>query len=114
MTAPRNLIGRGSAWVLRWFAKPVVTGSIPATASTPDDLASTPDDLAILFDAVDGPEAARAMLKSSAFNKRYEPPQSLVHLGREVVWHLRKDRDEWRAKCIEARRELSAAKRGAA
>jgi hypothetical protein len=25
--------GRGSVWELRWFAKPLVTGSIPATAS---------------------------------------------------------------------------------
>lgn len=28
-----SAIGRGSAWVRRWFAKPFVSGSIPATAS---------------------------------------------------------------------------------
>lgn len=97
-------IGRGTAWALRWFAKPLVKGSIPSTASKPERLE-------LIFDAVGGPEEARAYLGAAAYNQTYAPPESLVLLARHLVWRLRQERDEWKDAAIEARKALSAVKR---
>lgn len=103
-------IGRGIAWMLRRFAKPLETGSIPAPASKIGTLGGV---LEMMFDPVGGSGAARKMIKEGAYNKAYDPPVPLIWLARDLVWYLRQDRDEWREKAIAARKELSAAKRAA-
>ena len=80
----RKGIDRGTAWVLRWFAKPVVTGSIPAPVS-----------------------------KVRRFPQDYEWRElaDLVVLHRNATIEAKTALSETRDRLVAAQRELSAIKR---
>jgi hypothetical protein len=60
---------------------------------------------------VGGSDAARQQLKGAAYNKGYVPPINKIWLARQLVIHLKNDRNEWRDKAISANKKLSEIKR---
>jgi hypothetical protein len=62
-----------------------------------------------IFD--DYAENEREVLKKSAYNKRYVPPENPVHLAREVRLYYKHEASRWKEEAIAAKKELSDLKR---
>lgn len=53
----------------------------------------------------------RVVLKKSAFNPKYEPPENHIHLASSVISMLSLKNKEMQKQLIEARKEISQLKR---
>lgn len=58
-------------------------------------------------------DAWREKLRAEAYNKAYDPPQNHIHLAREVIQHLEREAEKYKAQAIDARKEVSRLRRGA-
>jgi hypothetical protein len=71
--------GAGLLWVARWFAKPFDRVRFPP---------APPSKLPSIAWSNRGPDEWRGILKRSAYNPIYDPPDNEYHLMRHVITHL--------------------------